>query len=431
MNTDLKPGNAEAAKLTGAMLLREFLMLWVAPLQAHSRPLWRLGDEEDKVRLSPVALSDEELAVALRLLVGDDQEYPSSVFIPLFHRTDMARVVAARPTFDGHGLVPPAPPAVSAATVPVEVSSNDSRKEEEEEEEDEDEERDSEATPEGMGETSPVRKADLLRTMPDDDDEADDLQRGEPPVIPTRGRSALISRDATSAPTPSGAASSLSVAPSCAPRARAPAPQAGKLSSFKLTKRRVDYTMVDQLPSVAKKRKDGTVIPSGADPSAAAIPPSVGKESDDAHTSPARSASRGPEGHPREESAPAALLAPEVLTPGAAAEVPKAREPPVSQAMVTSSPLPPPAAPLVPGPSASPDVLEHALSEMTRLQEDLQGSEPHLAAGRLELASGWLHADMSVRAALSQAAATSEGEKQAAAQAAATCEAAVKDGKAA
>ena len=32
MTADLKPGNTKAAKLTGAMLLREFLMLRVAPL---------------------------------------------------------------------------------------------------------------------------------------------------------------------------------------------------------------------------------------------------------------------------------------------------------------------------------------------------------------------------------------------------------------
>ena len=39
MMTDLKPGNARAAKITGAMLLREFLMLRVAPLQARAPPL--------------------------------------------------------------------------------------------------------------------------------------------------------------------------------------------------------------------------------------------------------------------------------------------------------------------------------------------------------------------------------------------------------
>ena len=39
MMTDLRPGNARAAKVTGAMLLREFLTLRVAPLQARAPPL--------------------------------------------------------------------------------------------------------------------------------------------------------------------------------------------------------------------------------------------------------------------------------------------------------------------------------------------------------------------------------------------------------
>ena len=120
------------------------------------------------------------------------------------------------------------------------------------------------ATPEGMGETSPLRKADILRTLPDDDDEADvPLERGEmhmaggssrskvsprrrpPAEVPTRGRSALISRDDAPALTLPGAASGPSAAPSSAPGARAPAPQAARLSGFKLRKRR-DYAAVDQ-----------------------------------------------------------------------------------------------------------------------------------------------------------------------------------------
>nr|XP_020155521.1 neurosecretory protein VGF-like [Aegilops tauschii subsp. strangulata] len=240
------------------MLLREFLILRVAPLHARTHPLWRLGGEEDKLRLSPEALPDEELAAALRLLVGDDQEYPPSAFVPLFRCKDGAQVVAARPTFDGRGLVPPAPPAVPAATAPVEVSSDDSRKEEEEEE---DEERDSEATLEGMGEISPLCKADLVHTMPDDD-EADVLQRGEPPVIPTRGR-----------PTPA-----------------------------------------------AKKRKDEAVVLLGTNLPAPAASPSMEKGSVAAHVSPARSSSRGLGENPWEESAPVAPLAPEAPVSGSAAE---------------------------------------------------------------------------------------------------------------
>ena len=52
MMTDLKPGNARAAKVTGIMLLREFLTLRVAPLQACA-PLWELEEEGNKTRLRP------------------------------------------------------------------------------------------------------------------------------------------------------------------------------------------------------------------------------------------------------------------------------------------------------------------------------------------------------------------------------------------
>ena len=38
MITDLKSGNTRAAKVTGVMLLREFLMLRIAPLQARAPP---------------------------------------------------------------------------------------------------------------------------------------------------------------------------------------------------------------------------------------------------------------------------------------------------------------------------------------------------------------------------------------------------------
>ena len=111
--------------------------------------------------------------------------------------------------------------------------------------------------------------------------------------------------------------------------------------------------------------------------------------------------------------------------PDAAAEVPKAQQPPVSRVVVTLPPPPP--APLVPGPSASSDVLERALSGMVQLQEDLQGTDSHVVAGRLELVSGRLHSDASVRAALRRAATASEEEKQAATQAAAAREVALKD----
>nr|XP_040249647.2 actin cytoskeleton-regulatory complex protein PAN1-like [Aegilops tauschii subsp. strangulata] len=292
------------------------------------------------------------------------------------------------PTFDGRGLVLPAPPAAPAASAPVDLSYDDSRQDEEE---GDDEEHNSGATPEGMGETSPLRKADILRTQPDND-ETDDLRRGEPPVIPMKGRSALVSRGAAPALMPPGAAFGLYAAPSSAPGVRAPAPHVGRLSGFKLSKRRVDYAAVDQPTPAAKKRKEEAVVLFGTNPPAPAASPSVEKGGAGAHVSPPRSSSRGLGKNPREESTPVAPLAPEAPASGSAAEVSKAQEPPASQAV---------------------------------------GADSHLVTGRLELVSGWLHSDVSVRAKLSQAAATSKKEKWASAQAAVAREAALKDAEAA
>ena len=100
---------------------------------------------------------------------------------------------------------------------------------------------------------------------------------------------------------------------------------------------------------------------------ASATSPSIKKGSIGARVSPARSSSRGMGENPQEESARVAPLAPEAPASGPAAEVSRAQEPPVSRAMVTIPSPSPLAAPLIPGHSASPDVLERALLEMTRL----------------------------------------------------------------
>ena len=71
-------------------------------------------------------------------------------------------------------------------------------------------------------------------------------RRKSPVEIPMRGRSALVSRDDARVLLLPEAASNLPVAPSSAPKALAPMPQAGRLSGFRLSKRRVDYTTVDQ-----------------------------------------------------------------------------------------------------------------------------------------------------------------------------------------
>ena len=145
---------------------------------------------------------------------------------------------------------------------------------------------------------------------------------------------------------------------------------------------------------------------------AAAAPSSAGKGSESARASPARSSSRDLGERPPEEAAPVAPLGPEVPTSGSVAGVPKAHEPPASQVMVTMLPPPSPAVLLTPDPSSSADVLERALSALTLLREDLQGTDRRLVVGHLELISGWRHSDVSIQAALSQAAASSEEDKQ-------------------
>ena len=68
---------------------------------------------------------------------------------------------------------------------------------------------------------------------------------------------------------------------------------------------------------------------------------------------------------------------------------------------------------------------------LTQLCDDLQGADRRLASGRLELISGWLRFDASVRVAWSHALAASEEGKQVVGLAAATRDMALKDDEAA
>ena len=209
------------------------------PHSRRARPFWELEGGENKARLRPGDLPDDELDAVLRLIVRDNQEYPPSAFIPLFQRRDREEFVASRPTFDARGLVPPVFSGAPTAQKPVEVSSGESRGEGEEEV-------DSEETPEEVGETSPPSKAEILRALPDDA-EADAYRGGkEQPLVPTKGRSSLVDRGAASTPTPPGAGSGSASAPPGAAGARTPAPQVPMLSGLKLHKRKVEYFAVDR-----------------------------------------------------------------------------------------------------------------------------------------------------------------------------------------
>nr|XP_020154870.1 nascent polypeptide-associated complex subunit alpha, muscle-specific form-like [Aegilops tauschii subsp. strangulata] len=327
------------------------------------------------------------------------------------------------PVFNEHRLVSPVP-----AEAPVVLSSGDSGEEEGP---------DLEATQEGAGETSPRCMTDLLRAFPDDDDDANDhpVRESLPPAgvttrskvtpskkplvgVPTKSRSALISRGGAPTLTPTGAAAEPAAAPSSAPGTRTPVPQAAKPSCFVLQKRPRDYAAIDQPMLVAKKKREGAAAPSRTQHPATAAPPLARKGGEGARASPARSSSRGPEDRPQEKTTSTAKSAPEAPAPSSPAEVPKVQEPPVSsvatnsQALVMTLSPPPPIMPQGRDPSASPDALEEALSALTQLRDDLQGANRRLASGRLELILGWLRSDASVKAARSQAiAASKEGER--------------------
>ena len=103
MNADLKPGKAKAAKLTGAMLLREFLAQRVDHLQTRTRPLWTIVDEEDKLHLSPKALSDEELA------------WPSVSWSETANGIRRIPMLPCSTRRTGRRSYPPCPPLTSAA----------------------------------------------------------------------------------------------------------------------------------------------------------------------------------------------------------------------------------------------------------------------------------------------------------------------------
>ena len=73
-----------------------------------------------------------------------------------------------------------------------------------------------------MGENSPLSKAEILRALPDDAEVDARQEEGELPVILTRSRSSLVSRDAAPVLTPPGAGSGPSAVPPSAAGARAP-----------------------------------------------------------------------------------------------------------------------------------------------------------------------------------------------------------------
>ena len=64
-------------KLTGAMLIMEFVKQHIVTLQDRPRPLWKLGGDYDKICLRRDPLPEEELNKVLLYLTGRDLSNPS------------------------------------------------------------------------------------------------------------------------------------------------------------------------------------------------------------------------------------------------------------------------------------------------------------------------------------------------------------------
>lgn len=97
--------------------------------------------------------------------------------------------------------------------------------------------------------------------------------------------------------------------------------------------------------------------------------------------------------------------------PDAAAAAVGAQHAPPQDTVVTLPPSPP-TPPTIVSPTP-PTVLDRAAAELDRLRQDLLGADPRLVAGRLELASGWIRSDASIRAVLVQSSTARDEEKQA------------------
>ncbi|KAE8798610.1 hypothetical protein D1007_26095 [Hordeum vulgare] len=108
-----------AKRLTGGMIVKEFLAQHRVPLQGLSRPLWDYQIGDDKLRLRSHDLPTEELnRVVAILLSGDPGDLPEAL-VPLYHLDGRAVLISALPVFNERGIIP------AEGSGLVEVSSED------------------------------------------------------------------------------------------------------------------------------------------------------------------------------------------------------------------------------------------------------------------------------------------------------------------
>ena len=55
---------------TGKMVAWDFVERRIAPLQAHTKPMWMYSGQQNKMRLHPKALPEGQAALAMKVLFG-------------------------------------------------------------------------------------------------------------------------------------------------------------------------------------------------------------------------------------------------------------------------------------------------------------------------------------------------------------------------
>ncbi|KAE8767172.1 hypothetical protein D1007_61509 [Hordeum vulgare] len=108
-----------AKRLTSGMIVKEFLAQRLAPLQAHSRPLWDYQIGDDKLRLSSQDLPTEELNKVMATVLGGDPGDLPEALVPMCYLDDRADLIVARPVFNESGLL------LDEGSGPIEVSLDD------------------------------------------------------------------------------------------------------------------------------------------------------------------------------------------------------------------------------------------------------------------------------------------------------------------
>ena len=94
--------------LTGQMVARDFVQRLIAPLQAHTRPMWMYSGSQDKMRLHPEPLSEEQVATSMKLLFGP-AEIPRAegeLLMPIHQLPlpDRLQILETMPTFTARGF---------------------------------------------------------------------------------------------------------------------------------------------------------------------------------------------------------------------------------------------------------------------------------------------------------------------------------------